>query len=306
MLKGKTLNSCSTIGIIAPSSPKDKKIIDDKIDLFISSTGYKVKLAPHIYDKYGYLAGSDINRANDLNNMFLDKSIDGIVCLRGGYGSIRMMPFINKKIVKKNPKFFCGFSDVTLLLNYFSKLGLITFHGPMINSDFSNPITLNSFLDITSCNSKNYSYNLENFDSISYINKGSFKGKIVGGNLSMICSSLGTPFEVNTDNCILLLEEVSEVPYAIDRMLTELILSGKLNKCKGIILGNFTNCNLNDYSYSFTLEELFIDRLKNLNIPIIINVPFGHDESNITIPIGCNARFCEETDSLTILDNFLT
>ena len=306
MLKGKILNSSSTVGIIAPSSPEDRDIIDEKIESFKAATGFKVKLAPHIYDIYGYLAGIDIDRANDLNNMFKDPEIDGIICLRGGYGAIRMMPYIDKKIIKKNPKFFCGFSDITLLLNYFSKLGLITFHGPMITRDFNDNITLESFLNISSCKSKNYTYKLDKFDSISYINKNSFKGKIAGGNLAMICSAINTPFDVITNNHILLIEEVSESPYAIDRMLTQLLSSGKLKRCKGIILGSFADCELNNYSKSLTLEQIFIDRLKPLNIPIILNVPFGHSYPNITIPIGCNASFSAESNSLNFTENFLT
>lgn len=305
MLKGKVLNSSSTIGIIATSSCEDRNIIDEKIELFKSATGFKVKVAPHVYDKHGYLAGLDIDRATDLNSMFKDPSIDGIVCLRGGYGAIRMMPYLDKKIITKNPKFFCGFSDVTLLLNYFSKLGLITFHGPMITSNFDDNITLNSFLSISSFKSKNYTYNLKEFNSISYINKGSFKGKIAGGNLTMICSSMNTPFEVISNNCILLIEEINESPYAIDRMLTQLLMSGKLNRCKGIILGTFTGCELHNYSKSFTINEIIVDRLKGLNIPIIINVPFGHSYPNITIPIGCMANFSCETNCLTFSDDFL-
>lgn len=301
MPKGKALTPCSTIGIIAPASPENKDIIHEKIDQFIASTGFNVTLAPHIYDRYEYLAGDDICRAHDLNNMFLDKSIDGIICLRGGYGSIRMLPFIDKNIIKKNPKFFSGFSDITLLLNYFSKLGLPTFHSPMITSNFNDKITLNSFLDISSYNSKNYKYNLNDFNSLYYINKRSFKGKIVGGNLSMICSSIGTPFEVSTTNSILLLEEVNEAHYAIDRMLSQLIYSGKFKNCKGIILGHFSNNSKN-----FELKEILLNKLQNLNIPIIVNLPFGHNYPNITIPIGCNAEFSCTENSLTILENFLT
>lgn len=306
MLKGKALNTSSTIGIISPASCEDKSIINEKINTFRTLTGYKIKIAPHVYDKYGYLAGSDKCRAMDLNNMFADKSIDGIVCLRGGYGSIRMMKYIDKKLIKKNPKFFCGFSDITLLLNYFSKLGLITFHGPMIKSNFNDEETLNSFLDISSCCSKNYIYNLNDMNQISYINKKSFEGKICGGNLVMMCSSLGTPFEVDTKNSILLIEEINEAPYAIDRMLTQLIYAKKLKSCHGIILGNFTDCALNDYSKSFNIEEIINDRLKPLNIPIIVNMPIGHSYPNITLPIGCKAKFSCQNNSLTILDNFLS
>ena len=304
MLKGKTLKPGSTIGIVAPASPEDSKTIDDKINSFLS-LGFNVKLGNHIYDRYGYLAGSDYNRALDINNMFIDDEVDGIVCFRGGYGSIRALPYIVLQAIKKYPKFFCGYSDITILLNYFAKHGLITFHGPMINSNFNDKVTLDYFLKVTSTNCK-LTYNLNKFNNISFINKNSFSGKLVGGNLSVICSSIGTEFEVNTDNSILLIEDVSEVPYSIDRMLTKLIYCGKFDKCNGIILGEFTDCALKDYSRSLTLEELFIDRLKPLNIPIINGFPFGHDYPNVIMPLGVEAKFQARNNVINIMENCLT
>lgn len=305
MLKGKTLKTGSTIGIISPASCEDKNVIKEKLRVF-SNLGFKLKLGAHLFDKYGYLAGTDYCRAYDLNNMFLDNSIDGIICFRGGYGSMRTLPYINKHVIRSNPKFFCGYSDITLLLNYFSNLGLITFHGPMINSSFSDKITLDSFKEISSYNQKGYTYNLSKFDNINYINPNDFSGKLVGGNLSMIYSSLGTPYEVKTKNSILLLEEVNENPYAIDRMLTSLIFNKKIFKsCNAIILGSFEGCTLSNYSKSFTLKEIIIDRLKPLNIPIITGFPFGHSYPNITVPIGTKATFFYEKKLLTIDDSFL-
>jgi len=237
--------------------------------------------------------------------MFLDNSIDGIVCFRGGYGSIRTLPYINPKVIKKNPKFFCGYSDITILLNYFAKLGLITFHGPMINSDFTNEETLKSFLNISS-SSSNIIYNLNDYNNIFYINPNSFSGKIVGGNLSVICSSIGTSFEINTKNSILLLEDINEPPYAIDRMLTQLLYAKKLDSCRGIILGSFKGCDLADYIRSLSLKEIILDRLGPLDIPIITGFPFGHSYPNITIPIGCKGHFSYENKTLKILDTCLT
>jgi len=304
MLKGKALTKGSTIGIIAPASPEDKSFINEKITLF-SALGFNIKLGKYLYNIHGHLAGYDYERARDITDMFLDNSVDGIVCFRGGYGSIRTLPYINPKIIKKNPKFFCGYSDLTILLNYFAKLGLITFHGPMINSDFTDKETLQSFLNISS-SSSNIAYNLNEYKDITYINPGSFSGKIVGGNLSMICSSIGTAFEINMNNSILFLEDIDEHPYAIDRMLTQLLYSRKLDSCKGIILGSFKGCDLLDYSKSLTLEEIILDRLEFLNIPVIIGFPFGHSYPNITIPMGCRGYFSYEDRSLKILDTCLT
>ena len=304
MLKGKALTKGSTIGIIAPASPEDKDFINEKINLF-SSLGFKIKLGKYLYNSHGHLAGYDYERARDITDMFLDNSVDGIVCFRGGYGSIRTLPYINPKIIKKNPKFFCGYSDITILLNYFAKLGLITFHGPMINSDFNNEDTLKSFINISS-NSSNIIYNLNEYNNISYINPNSFSGKIVGGNLSMICSSIGTAFEINMKNSILLLEDIDEPPYAIDRMLTQLLYGKKLDSCRGIILGSFKGCDLPDYSRSLSLKEIIMDRLEPLDIPIITGFPFGHSYPNITIPIGCKGYFSYENKTLKILDTCLT
>jgi len=300
MLKGKALTNGSTIGIIAPASPEDKKFINEKITLF-SSIGFNIKLGKHLYSSYGHLAGYDSERGSDITDMFLDKSVDGIMCFRGGYGSIRTLPYIDPKIIKNNPKFFCGYSDITILLNYFAKLGLITFHGPMINSDFNDTETLKSFINISS-SSSSIAYSLNEYKDISYINPSSFSGKIVGGNLSMICSSIGTDFEINMKNSILLLEDIDEHPYSIDRMLTQLLFGRKLDSCRGIILGSFKGCDLPDSSRSLTLKETILDRLGVLDIPIITGFPFGHSYPNITIPIGCNGYFSCKNKQLKILD----
>lgn len=305
LLKGKCLKPGSTLGIIAPASPETKDFINQKLSQFQSS-GYKVKLGAHIYDNHGYLAGSDINRANDIMDMFLDKSVDGIVCFRGGYGSIRTLPFIDINIIKSNPKFFCGYSDITILLNYFSKHGLITFHGPMINSNFTDTTTSNSFSQISTCNYDNFSYNFSDINNLNIYNGKSFSGKLVGGNLAMICSSIGTPYEVETNNSILLLEEVNESPYSVDRMLTHLILSKKLKSCKGILIGHMKGCTISNSNTSLTLKEIIEDRLVPLGIPIISGIPFGHDYPNITFPIGCKSTFDIDRKSLTIIKNFLT
>ena len=301
MLKGKHLNKNSNLGIIAPASCDEKIIINNNIDAF-KKLNFKIKTSHHLYDKYGYLAGKDLDRANDLNNMFADDSIDGIICLRGGYGSINTIPYLDIKCIKNNPKFFCGYSDITILLNYLSSLGLITFHGPMVNSNFNDKITLESFISISTSNT--FTYNLSNYKNIEIINPKSFSGKMSGGNLSVICSSLGTPYEINTDNSILLIEEINEYPYAIDRMLSQLILSEKFKSCNGIILGHFKNCSLNNYTKSFTLKEIFINKLSTLGIPIIINFPFGHDYPNLTLPIGVIGKFSYKNMTLSF-DNFL-
>lgn len=305
MLKGKCLNKNSTIGILAPASPEKITTINNKLSQFKSLCFNNVILSKHIYDNNDYLAGSDKDRASDINYMFSDDSIDGIICLRGGYGSLRILEYIDKNIVKSHPKFFCGFSDITLLLDYFKNLGLISFHGPMINSDLTDTTTIKSLLDVSSFNSKNYFYNLNNYPSMIYVNDYDFSGQIIGGNLATICSSIGTPFEMKTNNSIVFLEEVNEEPYIIDRMLTELLLSNFFVSCTGIIIGHVNKSKLFDQCYKKQLQNVFINRLSSLHIPLIVGFPSGHDYPNLTIPIGANAYYSKLDNKLIIKDNFL-
>ena len=300
MIKGKILNTNSTIGIISPASCSEDIIINTYINKF-KSLGFKIVKGNHIHDKHGYFSGTDIDRAKELTNMFLDDSIDGIICFRGGYGSIRILPHIDMSIIKNNPKFFCGYSDITILLNYFANNGLITFHGPMIKSNFDDVSTLSYLKRMLFNPTKGFIYD---FSNCIKFNNNYFSGKLMGGNLSMICSSIGTPYDINLDNSILLLEEVNEPPYVIDRLLTQLLLSSKLNKCNAIIIGHMTNCT-DDNNYSFDTLNIIKNILLPLNIPIILNVPFGHSYPNLTFPIGCYANYNKKTNQLVLCENSL-
>lgn len=299
----KAINKNSTIGIVAPASPEENEFINTKIEEF-TSLGFKIKKGNFIYEKFNYLAGLDNQRAEDINNMFNDNTVDAIVCLRGGYGSIRMISQLNIKSIKKNPKPFIGYSDITLLLNYISsKCNFPTFHGPMITSDFTDKITKDYFLSSIMNSSNKFIYNLNDLCESNYEvwNKKDFEGKIVGGNLSLICSSIGTPYEINTNNKILLIEDVDESPYAVDRMLSQLFFCGKLNKVCGIIIGYFTDCN--DLKKEIYIKDILKDKLSNLNIPIIYNIKVGHSYPNITIPIGVKFKYDSKLNLLVQKEN---
>lgn len=299
MLKGAALTSTSTLGIITPSSCEDAAIIDSYLIGF-SKLGFKIKLGKHIYSKNTLFAGTDIERATDINSMFADKTVDGIICLRGGYGAIRTLPYIDNQIIKNNPKFFCGFSDITILLNYFAKLGLITFHGPLAKSNFADPQTLNSFIALSTLKNHSFSYDLNSLSNIKYINETAFTGKVVGGNLSVICSSIGTPYQIDTTDSILLIEDLDEEAYVIDRMLTQLKLAGFFKKCNGIIVGYLSNAqNYFSDSSTYILEQTVTNCLQELNIPIILGFPFGHNYPNLTIPIGCTCEYSDNIKSLS-------
>lgn len=292
-----------TIGLVSPAGSENKEKIQESINL-IKNLGFKVKEGNHIYDKHGYLAGKDEDRAKDLMDMFADKNVQMILCVRGGYGTMRLLPLIDFSVIKNNPKIFAGFSDITVLLNSInSRCNLITFHSPMCNSSFSDKYTLKSFLN-TLMNG-NAAYTLENPEAFPvklYSSTPYITGKLVGGNLALICSTLGTPFEINTDDKILFIEDIGEEPYRIDRMLTQLLLAEKLQKCRGIILGQFTKCELSNYEKSLTLDEVITDRILSLNKPTLLNFQSGHGYPKLTVPIGANVKVNFETGKIEILD----
>lgn len=224
--------------------------------------------------------------------MFKDKEVKAIVAYRGGYGCIRMLPYLDIGVIKKNPKILCGYSDLTVLLNYLSqKTGLITFHGPMINSKISSDeITKNGFLSMLTDESNLINISTKDF---KVENKELFRGILCGGNLTMICSTLGTPYEINTRNKILMIEDVNEENYAIDRCLMQLKLSGKLDSCRAFLIGHFTPYNPKTIN---TILSILLPYKKT----IIYNIPFGHDYPNITLPIGSSILFDKTNDKLII------
>lgn len=297
----KRLTLGSTIGVVCPASPEDSHLIDEKISEF-ENLGYKIKKGTHIYDRYGYLAGLDEDRAKDFQDIYCDGEVDAVISFRGGYGTMRMMPYLNYKKILSNYKIFCGYSDLTILLNYLSnKYNMITFHSPMISSDFTYEDTLNSFLLTLMEGYKPYTienpkgFTLESNTDISAL------GTLAGGNLSLICASLGTPYEMDFKDKILFIEEVDESPYAIDRMLTQLSLSGKLNECKGFILGQFTGCSLENYTRSLTLNQVLEEKLFTLNKPILFNFMSGHDNPKLTLPIGAKIHLDCKNKMINVL-----
>ncbi len=300
---GKRLEKSDTIGLISPSSGAEPSIITSGIK-FIQKLGFKVICGNNILKCNGYLAGKDTERSSDLNKMFLDTNVDMILCIRGGYGAARTLPFIDFDVVKNNPKIFVGFSDITVFLNaFYQKCGLVTFHGPMLNSKL-NEKSLSSLL-----NTLMYGFNpyiISNTDCILTKSNCSLSidGTLVGGNLSVFCSLLSTPYEVDTNNKILLLEDIDEDPYKIDRYFTQLIQANKLQNCKAILLGQFTNCtsnnNNNNNNNSFSVEEVIKERLYPLNIPVVYNFMSGHGTPNLTLPIGSEVRLNCNTGEIIV------
>lgn len=288
MVFPKTLKRGDTVGLIAPASPIPGENIYRCREV-VESLGYNVEMGSSADKSYlGYLSGDDDVRAGDINQMFERKDIDGIFCLRGGYGCCRIVDKLKLNMIRKNPKVFVGYSDVTILHLVFNQLcNMVTFHGPMVSSNMISEFdgyTRKSFMDTLSMGRELEFLNPTN-KRIKTLNKGYGAGILVGGNLCLLASSLGTSYELHTKNKILLLEEVNEVTYKVDRLLQQLKHSGKLNEVKGIILGSFEKCNP-EHEGDAALEEVFNDIIKPLNIPTVYNVEVGHGFPTASLPLG--------------------
>jgi muramoyltetrapeptide carboxypeptidase len=308
-IKPKRLKKRDTIGLIAPGSP----ITDEKLNKAITNIekmGFKVHFTKNITAKNGYLAGTDQQRLDDLHFMFNNPKIDGIWCIRGGYGCGRLLPKIDYSSIRKNPKPLIGFSDVTALLQaIYCETGLIGFHGPVAVSDFTD-YTIEQFqstlmepkapFQIKNAPEKDEKDNPAFQTKI--INSGIAKGQITGGNLSLLASLAGTKHQLDAKNKIVFLEDIGERPYRIDRMLTQLLQACQLGEAAGITLGIFDDCEAKEGSDSLTLMETFEDRFGNLGIPVIYGFSFGHIDNQFTFPIGIEAELNTENQTVTLLE----
>lgn len=277
----------ATIAVVAPAGPVDPSELDPGIEA-LKSLGYKVVPGEHIYEKKGYLAGDDTQRLKDLNWAISDSAVDAVICARGGYGCMRLLPLVDYKSFSRTPKVFTGFSDVTALLHaLYSKCGVITFHGPMVkNFRFKDDANLNALLQTITSSAP---WQMR-FTGARVLQGGSAHGVIIGGNLSIVASLFGTPYFPESQDFILFLEDTDEPLYRIDRMLTSLKLRGCLEGARGIIAGKFHSSGTED-----EVDQVLIDTLGDLGIPIISGAPFGHGELNLSFPIGL--RVTLDTDA---------
>ncbi|HOR86033.1 MAG TPA: LD-carboxypeptidase [Bacillota bacterium] len=302
-MKAKRLKIGDTIGMVAPASPSDSSKVEKAVK-YLNNLGYIVKAGKSVFSSRGYLAGGDELRAFDINNMFEDDEVNAVFCLRGGYGSQRILDLIDFQLIRKNPKIFMGYSDITALLNaIYQKCGLITFHGPM-GGDFAGGLgkqtkrAMKNALESTEPIGE-----IPNPEIPEIVAEGKGKGALVGGNLSIVAASLGTPYEINTQGCVLLLEDVFEEPYSVDRMLTQLRLAGKFKDVSGIILGDWGNLEPEEPEKSLSFEEVFKDIFEDIGKPVIKGLKIGHCKPNITVPIGAEVSIDTDTVTLCVLES---
>ena len=285
----KRLNQGDKVGVVAPAGPVDREILGKGLGV-LRRMGFCPVLAEHIHAKDRYLAGTDAQRTNDLHDFFRNPDIKGIFCARGGYGVNRILSRLDSSIIRKNPKVLVGSSDITLLILFLvQSCSLITFHGPMVAGNFGRyPMAKSKrqFGEILS--GKKTGKRLTAKGAIVF-RPGIAEGKVIGGCLTLLCRSLGTPWEVKTRNKILFLEDVNEPLYKIDGMLWHLKQAGKFKGIRGIVFGEMVNC-LPHRKTGGSFKEILKDVFVSGSFPILINFPSGHGREMLTFPIGVEAR----------------
>lgn len=280
-----------TVGIVAPAGPFDPgKFMKGKTVL--ESMGFQTFFDDGIFQKHGFLAGTDIQRADQVNRLFADPAVQAIVCARGGYGSMRILSFLDFENIREHPKIFLGFSDISALLSVlYDRCGLVTFHGPVATTLANATEKTLTALEAVLTSSKTLKLTPE--DAV-VIKPGVCSGLVAGGNLTTLCHLVGTSYAPNLKGKILLLEDVGEMPYRIDRMLTQMKLAGCLNGIAGVILGVFKECGHQD-----EIVDIFDHKFEDADIPILAGFDIGHGEHNLTIPMGLSATL--DTDKKQLL-----
>ena len=311
LLRPRALHEGDTVGLITPSTyvsdPDQLQLVERTVEYF----GLKTKWGKNVRKQTGYLGGTIAERLDDLHAMFADSQVRGVLAIRGGYGAAQLLDGIDYDLIRRNPKVFVGFSDITALhLAIHKKTGLVTFHGPVTTSQFT-PFTQEWYRKalfgteaLGTVTNPPAANPLRPEHHVRTIRPGRARGRLIGGNLTLISTTMGTPYEIDTRGCILFTEDVDEEPYRIDRMLTQLRLAGKLEQAAGIVFGECADCRPKDYKPSFnstyTLGEVLDNILAGLKIPVLFGLTIGHTDDQLTLPEGVMATLDADSGSLTI------
>ena len=307
MIKPYALAYGSTLGIIAPASPSYDPLEVELGKYLLEELGFQVALAPNALKKNRYLAGTDTERLSDLRHMFLEPAIDGLLCLRGGYGCMRLLSQIDYRVVRKNPKILVGYSDITALqLAIWKYAGLVTFSGPMLVSDFGRGTGAYTIKHFYTALTSPFALGVippAPAARCEVIRPGRAGGRLLGGNLTLIAATLGTPYEIDTRGAILFLEDVDEQPYRVDRMLQQLRLAGKFRFVAGVVFGEFVGCEAAEDTRSFSILEIIRDAMKDTDVPSYYGLPTGHGVNKATLPLGVKAEIDADQCLLTITES---
>ncbi len=312
-LKPTALKKGSTIALITPSSrPYDPgKITSFK--QFLEQQGFHVRLGQHLTKRFGNFAGTDAVRVEDFHWAWSDPEIDAIICERGGNGGARILPYLDFDMIRKNPKIFVGYSDITAFhLAIHQLTSLVTFHGPVGTTARSSRYTWEQlFQALTSTHPIGAIGDPPEPEGGAFpppyppyrmvFNEGEAVGELIGGNFTLISQLMGTPYEIDTKGKILFLEDIGEDPSSLDQMLTHLKHAGKLDDAAGIIFGACEQCGPQDYFLmNFSLEEIFREHTAHLNIPVVYGLRLGHTKDQFTIPLGVQAQLTAHTNEVQL------
>lgn len=309
--KPRPLRPGATIGIVATSGFTVPENLEPGIQR-LEQWGYRVILGDHVYSTHGHLAGTDAQRAADFNALWARPDVDGIFCARGGYGAMRMLPYVHWDVVRAHPKFFVGFSDITALHAAIEReAGLVTFHGPMPAA--FGPEAAQAY------NAERLLAAMQETGSLGPIpwplpgspdapepltvQGGVAEGRLAGGNLSLLSDLMGTPYEPDFAGRIVIIEDIDEPPQKMERMLTQLLLAGKLQQAAGILFGDSPSCMYApDGRPALTLLEVMQELLVPLGIPVLYGFPCGHTGWRATLPLGVRARLDATSATLAVLE----
>jgi len=308
-----------TIAFVAPAGRLDRTRMQ-RARSRLEALGFRVRVPDDLYRARGYLAGDDETRAAELMAAFADPDVKAIFPGTGGYGATRILDRLDYDLIRKNPKILVGFSDITALhLAIGKKTGLITFHSPNpmygLGSEgnlkpfsaacFWRAILRDRYFDAAGhVISPGYTLTLpDNVEATRVLAPGVARGRLTGGNLSLVVALMGTPYEIETAGRVLFLEDVGERPYRIDRYLSQLRLAGKLDEPAAILLGQFADCAPKEDEDSLTLDEVFDDYFAHLGVPVIANFPTGHAPHNATLPFGAMVEIDANRNRVTVLED---
>lgn len=288
------LRKGDVVGLVAPAGPILNEENFHAGVRMLREIGFEVKYSPEITRCAGYLAGSDSERAVEFEDLWGDDDVKAILAVRGGYGSLRMLPLLDMDLFRSHPKIFMGFSDICVLHTaIFKHTGLVTFHGPMVTTlAKADKNSVHSFFETLT---QKQPQSIPN-KGIEILVNGSIKGKLLGGNLACMTHLLATPYDLPWDGCILFFEDVNEAPYRIDRMLTQLKAAGKFDHVAGILLGSFNECGDQELIWERVLD------LVDTKIPVWGNFPIGHGEQNFTLPLGVEVEMDGNSGTLHFLE----
>lgn len=317
LLRPKVLHPGDTIGLITPStgvSDPDRLATAERAVRYF---GLKPKWGKNVRKHAGYLGGSITERVEDLHAMFADREVAGIFAVRGGYGSAQLLDHIDYGLIHANPKVFLGYSDITAMhLAIHKQTGLVTFHGPVAISrftDYTQRFFRKALFDtepIGAVANPPESNTLRPSHPLRTVRPGRARGRLMGGNLTLVSTTMGTPYEIETRGRILFIEDVGEEPYRVDRMLTQLKLAGKLDAAAGIVWGECADCRPNEFRPSFdstfSLGEIVDNILGELKVPVLAGLTIGHTDDQLTLPEGVMATLDADKQELVIEESGVT